>query len=83
MPGVPFRSFGHIGLRAVIEASKGFQLKVVDHTYWRSSMDYLSDAEVEALREQMNEQNERLKQEKEKKRQQLHEETLKLLEGKI
>ena len=46
-------------------------------------MEYLSDAEIEALREQMNEQNERLKQEKEKKRQQLHEETLKLLEGKI
>lgn len=46
-------------------------------------MDYLSDAEVEELRGQMNEQGERLKQEREKKRQQLHEEMLKLLEGKI
>jgi len=46
-------------------------------------MDYLSDAEVEELRGQMKEQDERLTQEKERKRQQLHEETLKLLEGKI
>ena len=46
-------------------------------------MDYLSDAEVEELREQMIEQDERLKQEKEKKRQQLHNEMVQLLEGKI
>ena len=46
-------------------------------------MDYLSDAEVEELREQMIEQDERLKQEREKKRQQLYEKIAKLLEGKI
>ncbi len=46
-------------------------------------MDYLSDVEVEEVREQMIEQDERLKQERETKRQQLHNEMAKLLEGKI
>ena len=46
-------------------------------------MEYLSDVEIEELREQMIEQDERLKEKREKERRQLHDKILKLLEGKI